>query len=246
MPDIHSAHESPLTAGTGTPRLSALLDAAAHGDGRAWSGLWTELFHNGTLDPAHPLVLPALTAMAEEGTVEALSLAGALLVRDDGCPEPGRLREAYALEVARLLAAAHRSRQAVVGSGTYCVVLEALLGVEGGAPYAEELIGGLLNEEYEIECPGPDGCGEVWVVLGERGHFTTAEDYALAEDDVRRVPLRPAVPGTGPGARLHGYALADGHPDVARALTYVCGEAECPTCGRSFRVSDVLAAPRPR
>ncbi|MFB6779853.1 hypothetical protein ACFCX0_21020 [Streptomyces sp. NPDC056352] len=68
-----------------TDRLRALLERAAKGrDSQAWSDLWTELYHNGSLDVAQPLVLHTLTDMAEDDhadtAVSALLLAGALLV----------------------------------------------------------------------------------------------------------------------------------------------------------------------
>ncbi|MER6332206.1 hypothetical protein ABT298_23310 [Streptomyces sp. NPDC001034] len=58
-------------------RLRALLERAATGaDSRAWSELWTELYHNGTLDVAHPLVLRTLAGMArsDEADVAASAL----------------------------------------------------------------------------------------------------------------------------------------------------------------------------
>lgn len=47
-------------------RLRALLERAATGrDSQAWSDLWTELYHNGSLNVAHPLVLHTLADMAQ-------------------------------------------------------------------------------------------------------------------------------------------------------------------------------------
>ncbi|MFR9787486.1 hypothetical protein ACL07V_02215 [Streptomyces sp. MB22_4] len=233
---------APRAHDAASERLSALLERAATGaDGRAWSELWTELYHNGTLDVAHPLVLRTLAGMArsdEAGVAApALHLAGALLVQADQRHETRDLRHRYAPEVACLLDAANRWRQVTAERSDYCYLLEAVLDLEGDIHWAEDLTGGLAAGEYEIECPDPDGCASLWVVLGARGFFSAAEDYALS-DDVETFPLHPADPRDleGLGRRLHELALADGQPDVARALTHVFGEATCPECEQRFSV----------
>ncbi|WP_158719007.1 hypothetical protein [Streptomyces globisporus] len=229
-------------------RLATLLDRAATGrDGQAWDDLWTELYHNGSLDVSHPLVLTALTDMAEGGDADtaasALHLAGALLAQADQRYEARELRHQHAFEVARLLAAANRWRRVTADRNDYCHLLEAVLNLEGDIRWAEDLIRGIANEEYELECPDPDGCAVVWVVIGERGFLGASEDYALS-DDVETLPLRPAAPGAldGLGRRLHELALADGHEDVAHALTYAFGEATCPQCERRFSVVGQVVA----
>ncbi|MGW3264381.1 hypothetical protein [Streptomyces sp. NPDC001056] len=223
-------------------RLRALLERAATGaDSRAWSELWTELYHNGTLDVAHPLVLRTLAGMARSDEADvaasALHLAGALLVQADRRHETRDLRHRYAPEVACLLGAANRWRKVTAERSDYCCLLEAVLDLEGDIHWAEDLTGGLVGEEYEFECPAPGGCASLWVVLGERGFFSAAEDYALS-DDVETFPLHPADPRAleGLGRRLYELALADGQEDVALALTYAFGEATCPECEQRFSV----------
>ncbi|MFG2944184.1 hypothetical protein [Streptomyces adustus] len=230
-------------------RLRALLERAATGrDSQAWSDLWTELYHNGSLDVADPLVLHALADMAQTGRADtaasALHLAGALLVRSDQRYETRNLRHQYAPEVARLLGAANRWRQVAVDRNDYCHLVEAVLNLEGDVHWAEELIWGIVGEEYELECPDPDGCASLWVILGERGFFSTAEDYALSDDDVETFPLHPADPRAleGLGRRLYDLARADGHEEIARTLTYAFGEATCPECEQRFSVVGQVVA----
>ncbi|MFD8504037.1 hypothetical protein ACFV2L_15130 [Streptomyces sp. NPDC059687] len=230
-------------------RLKALLERAATGqDSQAWSDLWTELYHNGTLDAAHPLVLPALADMAESGKADvaasALHLAGAVLVQADQRYEDRNLRHQYAPEVRRLLGAANQWRQVTAHHRDYCYLVEAILNLEGDIHWAEDLIFGVVSEEYELECPDPDGCTSLWVILGERGFFSTAEDYALSEDDVETFPLHPADPGDlqGLGRRLYDLTLTDGHEEVAHALTHAFGEATCPECGRRLSVVEQIIA----
>jgi hypothetical protein len=225
-----------------TGRLTTLLDRAAMGrDSQVWSDLWTELYHNGSLDVSHPLVLPALMNMAEgddaDTATAALHLAGALLVQADQRYENRKLRDQHTPELVRLLAAANRWRRATADRKDYFHLLEAVLNLEGEIHWAEDLIWGLVSEEYELECPDPDGCAAVWVVIGERGFFSTSEDYALS-DDVETFPLHPATPGAldGLGRRLYELALTDGQDDVAHALTYAFGDATCPQCERRFSV----------
>jgi hypothetical protein len=229
-------------------RLRALLERAATGrDSPAWSDLWTELYHNGSLDVAHPLVLPTLADMAQADKADvaasALHLAGALLVQADQRYETRNLRHQYAPEVARLLSAADQWRQVTADRNDYCYLVEAVLNLEGDIHWAEHLIWGLVSEEYELECPDPDGCASPWVIFGERGFFSTAEDYAVS-DDVETFPLHPADPRAlgGLGRRLYDLALADGQEEVARALTYAFGEATCPECEQRFSVVGQVVA----
>ncbi|MEU6633313.1 hypothetical protein ABZ905_34240 [Streptomyces parvus] len=42
----------------------------------------------------------------------------------------------------------------------------------------------------------------------------------------------------GIGCRLHRIALADGHQDVASAMSYIFGDATCPDFGTGFSVAD--------
>ncbi|MBW8705263.1 hypothetical protein MBT84_37255 [Streptomyces sp. MBT84] len=229
-------------------RLKALLERAATGqDSQAWSDLWTELYHNGTLDAAHPLVLPTLADMAESGKADvaasALHLAGALHVQADQLYETRNLRHQYAPEVTRLLDAANQWRSVTADRNDYCHLVEAILNLEGDIHWAEDLIWGVVSEEYELECPDPDGCTSLWVILGERGFFSTAEDYALS-DDVETLPLHPADPRAleGLGRRLYDLALTDGHEEVAHALTHSFGEATCPECGQRLSVVEQIVA----
>ncbi|MEU0582122.1 hypothetical protein [Streptomyces sp. NPDC006132] len=234
--------------GADSDRLKALLERAATGrDSQAWSDLWTELYHNGSLDVAHPLVLPGLAGLAEaddaDAAASALHLAGALLVQADRRYETRNLRHRYAPEVARLLDAAHRWRQVTADPDDYCCLVEALLNLEGDIHWANGLVWGLVNEEYELECPDPDGCAPLWVIIGERGFFSAAEDYGLS-DDVTTLPLHPAEPHTleGLGRRLYDLARTDGHEQVAHALTHAFGEATCPECRQRFSVAEQIAA----
>lgn len=238
--------------------LTTLLARAATGqDSQAWSDLWTDLYHNGSLDSSHAVVLPALADLAEgddaDTAASAVCLAGALLVQADQRYESRNLRHRYAPEVARLLAAAHRWRKATVDRNDYCCSVEVILNLEGDIHWAQDLFWGVVEGEYELECPDPGGCATVWVVMGERGWFSTVDDDAVSGDvdgdgevevEGATLPLRPADPDAldGLGRRLYELALSDGHEDVARALAHAFGEATCPECGEHFSVVGQVVA----
>jgi hypothetical protein len=46
----------------------------------------------------------------------------------------------------------------------------------------------------------------------------------------------------GLAERLYSRALADDHPDIARKLTYVFGNAQCAECDAVFSVEEAIVA----
>ncbi|MFD9454472.1 hypothetical protein ACFWBC_15485 [Streptomyces sp. NPDC059985] len=90
-------------------------------------------------------------------------------------------------------------------------------------------------EEYEVPCPGCQSM--LFIVVGERGFFSTSGDYALSADDLATTPLRPGDPAglDGIARRLHEVAVADGQREVAEALTFVFGHATCPAAKGTSR-----------
>jgi uncharacterized Zn-finger protein len=127
----------------------------------------------------------------------------------------------------------------------YVHLVETALALEGVPVWGEgdALSWTLTSGERDVSCPACDA--EVYVVLGDGGHFTTTVDHAF-EVPVDKVALRPADPSDtvrlgGVGRRLYEAALADGHPRVAAALTYFFGAAVCPSCGAEFGVADAAA-----
>ncbi|MGX2995561.1 hypothetical protein JNUCC64_14915 [Streptomyces sp. JNUCC 64] len=231
--------------------IPALLDRiATEPEPELWNDLWSALCHQGSVYPASFAALPWLAGVAEaddrEQSVNALGLAGSIMAAAGPPHGTDHPRARYAVEVQRLLTAADRRlRTASDHDGAdYVHLLEAVLGFEGVVGWSEELAWGLDNEEYQIDCPG---CRtDLFVVLGERGFFSSSEDHALADGDVETRPLLPADPADldGIGRRLHDLALSDGQHRVAHALTHVFGHATCPDCGTRFSVADrIVPAP---
>ncbi|MFD7105724.1 hypothetical protein [Streptomyces celluloflavus] len=214
-----------------------------------WSDLWSALCHQGSVYSASFAALPWLADVAggddREQAVNALALAGAIMAGAEQRHGAGDVRAQHAAEVESLLAAVNQHLRTASDRTSYIHLLEAMLGFEGVVCWSENLAWGLGNEEYEVGCPG---CQTgLFIVLGERGFFSTSEDYALSDDDVETRPLLPATPANldGIGRRLNDIALSDGQHEVAHALTYVFGRATCPDCETEFSVADQVSADWP-
>ncbi|MFB6894662.1 hypothetical protein ACFCX4_35865 [Kitasatospora sp. NPDC056327] len=224
-----------------------LLDRiASERDAELWNDLWSAICHQGSVYSASFAALPWLAATAECGDRDqesrAVLLAGAIVA---GAGEPdgaGKVRTERAEAIASVLAAVNRLLRSSTEPTEYAYLLEAMLSLEGGVAWSEDLAAGIVNEEYQIDCPG---CGaDVFIAFGEYGYFSSNSDYVLSGRPTETRPLRPAAPADldALGRRLHGLALADGHPGVAHALTYVFGHATCPACEAGYAVADRVAA----
>ncbi|MFE6665251.1 hypothetical protein ACFVFH_17040 [Streptomyces sp. NPDC057697] len=227
--------------------IPELLDRiASEPSPERWSDLWSALCHQGSVYPASFAALPRLAEVAgsddRKQAVEALGLAGAIMAGSEQAHGAGDVRARYRAEAGALLAVAYRHLRTASDRTEYIHLLESVLSFEGAMSWSEDLAWGLVNEEYQVSCPG---ClADLFVVVGARGFFSTSVDYALSDDDIGTRPLRPANPADldGIGARLHGIALTDGHHEVADALTHVFGEATCPDCETDFSVAEQVGA----
>ncbi|WP_280881686.1 hypothetical protein [Streptomyces pseudovenezuelae] len=219
------------------PGLFARLGGTEDDD--VWTALWSSLCHQGSVYDASWAALPQLTEIARGrapgGPLQAVVMAGVIA---DDMDDPRR--ELYAREIDELLATA---RELLAGpdptAPLFVNLLQSVLSFEGAGIWSEALAG-VNSEEYEFECPE---CEEsLYIAFGGYGTFVSVGDYvpgAGDQDPESRGKLTPAVPEqlSGMGARLHGEAVAHGQAEVARALTYVFGEARCPSCDTVFPVS---------
>ncbi|MEV8312395.1 hypothetical protein AB0P36_35215 [Streptomyces flavidovirens] len=227
--------------------IPALLDQiATEPNAERWNDLWSALCHQSSVYSASFAALPSLADVASsndrEQAVSALTLAGAIMAGAEQPHGAGDVRAQHAPEIETLLAVVNQHLRTASDRTEYIHLLEAMLGFEGVIGWSEDLAWGLGNEEYEVSCPGCET--SLFIVLGERGFFSTSEDYALSEDDVETRPLRPANPADldGIGRRLHHIALTDGQHEVANALTHVFGDATCPDCETDFSVARQVSA----
>ncbi|MGA5651758.1 hypothetical protein [Streptomyces seoulensis] len=227
--------------------IPVLLDQIASAPSpERWNDLWSALCHQGSVYSASFAALPRLADIAgrddREQAVNALNLAGAILAGSDQPHGAGDIRVQHAAEVETLLVRVNEHLRTSSDRNESASFLESMLTFEGAVSWGEDLAWGLVNEEYEVSCPGCQA--NLFIVIGERGSFYTSGDYALSEDDVETTPLRPVNPAAmdGIGRRLHDIALADGHQDVADAMTYVFGDATCPDCDTGFSVAEQVSA----
>lgn len=227
--------------------IPALLDQIASDPAsERWTDLWSALCHQGSVYSASFAALPWLVRVAStddrDQAVSALTLAGAIVAGADQPHGAGDVRVKHAAEMATLLSLTNERLRTAADSSEYVHLLEAVLSFEGVVGWSEDLAWGITNEEYEVSCP--DCAAGLFIVLGERGFFSTSGDYALSDDHVEMKPLRPTDPArlAGIGRRLHDVALADGQQEVARVLTYVFGDATCPDCEEDFSVSAQISA----
>ncbi|OKJ69627.1 hypothetical protein [Streptomyces sp. CB02261] len=226
------------------PALLARI--ASESEPGLWNDLWSALCHQGSVYSASFAALPWLAGMADDEdrgqAVNALNLAGAIMAGAEQAHGAGDVRTEHSAEIATLLASVNRHLRSATHRTEYIDLLESVLGFEGIVGWSENLAWGLGNEEYEVSCPGCET--DLFIVLGERGFFCTAEDYALSDGDIDARPLRPTTPEDleGLGRRLHHIALTDGQQDVAHQLTFVFGSATCPDCETEFSVADQVSA----
>ncbi|ONI70645.1 hypothetical protein ALI144C_49425 [Actinosynnema sp. ALI-1.44] len=230
-----------LTHAYGTAEdIPTRLDQVAAEPSADWNDLWSALCHQGTVYPASFAALHRLADIAASGDTkqraQALALAGAIVGSDDRPSSIGDVHAAYAEDIAALLRLANEHLRTVTAKDEYLYLVQSILAFEGHDVGSDPL-GGLANEEYEVECP--ECTAMSFVVIGDDGYFATIDDYAI-EDDTERTDLVPVDPAglSGLRRRLYDDAMAHGRPDVAIALSYLFGQATCVECGTSFSVAE--------
>jgi hypothetical protein len=212
-------------------------------DDEVWQELWGSLCHQGSVYDASWAAMPVLADIARGrapgGPVHAVTMAGLISTDpDEEC------RERYAQEIRELLDVARLLRaDPSQDAHTFVYLQMAVLAFEDDEGVWAEALEGVNSEEYDVECPEcEDG---LFVAFGSYGVFTSAGDYVTGpgkENAEGRTALIPATPDglDGIGARLHGEAVESGQTEVATALTYVFGEARCPSCEAVFTVSEEI------
>lgn len=207
-------------------------------DEQSWDDLWSALCHQGSVYSASFAALPWLANIGDSPdrtrAVQAVLLAGAIVAAAKSSADT--VRAQHAEPVARLLASANRYLPTASDRSEYVYLLECVLSLEGTAQWADDLAWGVVEEEFEIECP--ECAADLVVALGDTALVCTDENGESR-------PLRPAKPSDlgGIGRRLHDTAVAHGQPTTAQAFTRMFGHATCPSCRTDFVVAD-QALPR--
>ncbi|MFC4909744.1 hypothetical protein [Actinomadura gamaensis] len=223
------------------PGLFEQLDVPGDHD-QAWEQLWSALWHQGTVYSASFAALTPLAALAadderhRDDRLQAAGLGGAIMSDEHQMHDAGDVRRQYAAEISQLHKAAQTLLDAQADHETYTMLLQTILALEG-VPIWGSNLEQLLGEEYEVECPGCET--SLFIALGSRGYFSTAEDYAL-QNQVHALALHPADPAELQtiGKRLYDTAHGDGQATLAEQILHLFGTASCTECGAAFTVAD--------
>ncbi|WP_430382902.1 hypothetical protein [Streptomyces sp. P10-4] len=234
------APEAPYGSAADVP---ALLDRFAADPPGVWAELMDRLCP--MLDTAFPESFAALPRLARIAAARppaerrwVLAAAGPIVRCARWSAAGAAVRETHAAAIAELARLTEECLRSPLGMVEYAGLLQDALAFEGVAVW-DECLERLAEGEYEVACPY---CGvNLFLVIGDDGFFSCADDYALGEAE--RTPLRPADAAlpAGPGARLHARALADGQPAFAERLLYLFGQGACTHCGAEFAVADRVA-----
>jgi len=217
-------------------------------DSPSWDDLWSRLCHQGTVYPASFAALPRLTQIARSWPAEdrfgPLVLAGAIVASRDQPFGTIDAQVEHAVDVGTL---ATLTEEAMAQPGvatepsTYVCLFQALLAFEGVEVWGE-ILDGLNDGEYEVDCPECDGHN--FIVLRNDRAFSTAESLYTKNTSTKRIPLSPAdpTPMEGIAKRLHSRVVADGQNEIAAMLRHVFGRATCAHCDAAFRVDEAIIA----
>jgi hypothetical protein len=241
--------------------VPALLDQLSPDpEASVWEELWSRLCHQGTVYSASFAALPALADAAEQWKpaerAQVIALAAAILASTDvnGCCDNSlRAVEGVVPRLQRLC----RESLAATGLSTheFIYLLQAARSFEGDQFWGKEL-DHMASGEFPGTCPH---CrGELYLVIGEYGFFTTAEEWVMRSATPRTEPstieVRPGInrmpiePNGGilpeVGRQLYEHAQAVGQHDVADWIRHLFGTSVCPSCGHPFAVQDAIACGR--
>lgn len=209
----------------------------------AWNDLWSRLCHQGTVYSASFAALPRLLEIASGWEPRQrpmiVSLAAAIVSAETVVGDRDALMRDLAPTVASLEMIAREALQAPGLSATdFLESAQAVLAFQGDRLWGRQL-NGLSSGEFEGRCPACHA--RLYLVIGQYGFFTTAEEW-VKRPEARRWPVRPADPATlaGAGLWLHEAAQAAHQADVALWARHLFGSMQCPACDRPARVTDAI------
>jgi hypothetical protein len=175
--------------------------------------LWSRLCHQGTVYSASFAALPVLIDVAEQWKPkersQLIALAASILASKD---VSGGCRDDFLRPVEWVVPRFHRfCRESLAESGLskhdFIYLLQAARSFEGDQCWGQEL-DHLASGEFPGQCPH---CGvELYLVIGEYGFFTTAEEWVMrfetprtepgtikVRPGIKRTPIEPNTDGKG-------------------------------------------------
>jgi hypothetical protein len=219
-----------------------------------WEELWSRLVHQGDVYSASFAALPALVDAAEQWKpserAQLLALAASVLASQD----VGGDRNGFLLPVEWVVPRFQQlCSESLAETGLsihdFIYLLQAARAFEGDKFWGQEL-DHLASGEFPGTCPH---CGvDLYLVIGEYGFFTTAEEWVTRpgtkpgtiepRTGINRTPIEPndrVLPDSGQW--LYEHAQASQQHEVAGWIRHVFGTSECPSCGHKFQVQDAIA-----
>lgn len=240
-------------AATDVPALLASLSPDPQSS--EWEKLWSRLCHQGTVYSASFAVLPALLDIADRWSpaerAQVIALAASILASEDVQGSRDDFLRPVESVVPRLRQMCHESLTvAGLSAHDFVYLLQAARSFEGDMFWGQKL-DHLASGEFPGTCPH---CGvDLYIVIGEYGCFTTADDWIQRPAttpgviEVRTgIKSRPIERNHGVlpevGRQMFEVALAASQEEVANCIRHVFGSSECPLCGEKFDVQRAIGA----
>ena len=209
-----------------------------------WQELWSRLCHQGTVYSASFAALPSLAdaaaRWASNKRAMVLDLAGAIVASKDVVGSREQLLRGLEPTLTRLAELARESLAHPSFSQTdFIYLLQSARAFVGDHLWGQQLEH-LADSEFPGLCPG---CGRnLFIVIGEEGSFTAAEEW-LNRPETPRTEIEPSANELPPtGLWLRQQALAAGQAQVADWIRYLFGTGRCPSCNRPFAIADAIEA----
>jgi hypothetical protein len=231
--------------------IQGFLKLTPEADASIWDKLWSRLCHQGTVYSASFAALPALADVAGQWKpterAQVIALAASILGCIDSCPDD--LLSSLEWVVPRFQELCRESlAETGLSTHDFIYLLQAARSFERDQLWGQEL-DHLASGEFPGACPR---CGVgLFLVIGEYGFFTTAEDWVQRTGSasgtirlrpgIKRTPIEPnheVLPEVG--RWLYQHAEAAQQNEVACWIRHVFGTSVCPSCGQMFQVQDAI------
>ena len=202
-----------------------------------WDPLWSRLCHQGTVYSASFAALPVLLATASGWApaerVMVLCLAASIVSGRTVTGDQEGLRTEYQPIRESLETLAREALRTPALSDTeFIYMAQAVLAFRGDVLWGDHL-DGLSNGEFQGRCLT---CGhDLYLVIGEDGFFTTAEEW-VKRPDTRRHAIEPADALSDVADWLHAEALQGSRQALASWMRHLFGSTVCPVCGTRLSV----------
>lgn len=238
----------------GVPQLLDAMTPDPKAD--VWGELWGLLCHQGTVYSASFAALPSLLATTERwkprDRAQVIALASSILASDDvhGGRRDDFVRPVEWVRPRFQEACREALAETELPTHDFIYLLQSARSFEGDRFWGQEL-DHLASGEFPGLCPC---CGvDLYVVIGEYGIFTTAQEWVARSGKPGMVRVRPGVkctairPDEGAlqeiGQWLLDRAQAARQVDIAEWIRYMFGSSECPACNQRFQVLDAIRTP---